>query len=141
MSSTYLIFSTKGLYKSKTILLFILPAILFLFFCVLVSFGYILFVLMLTILTVLFWNELGMKKSFVELYDDKVIGMTVKKTLVKKGVTGGVTFDITYQEIQNVSYQKNVVLIQTSNQIYEVQAKGCEPKVIEIIRQQKQGTP
>ena len=129
------IFSTKGLYGKKVVVFWIVFAVIMAPIIAIKYSG-------LTILLLLFGFLLGIpvvinvriQQSFIDLYDDHIEG----KAIPKNRLFGQhESFRLNYNEIGHISYKTNIVTISFNGGTYEIQAKGVEQKVIEIIKQQK----
>ena len=138
-----LIFSTKGLYTSKNL---ILPLFLYIFasVCLFVGYpnlldsiiGYIIAMGFILIFIFPFSRAIQTKKSYIELYEDYIVGFSIPKKYFSF-TPDACNFKLFYSDITHLTFQKGIVEIYFQNGSYLVQTKDCEQKVIEIINSQK----
>lgn len=138
-----LIFSTKGLYTSKNL---ILPLFLYIFasVCLFIGYpnlldsiiGYIIAMGFILIFIFPFSRAIQIKKSYIELYEDYIVGFSIPKKYFSF-TPDACNFKLHYSDITHITFQKGIVEIYFQNGSYLVQAKDCEQKVIEIINSQK----
>ena len=136
------LYSTKGLYTSKKLLL---PLLLYIVaeICYFTLYpnalksvlGYVISLIVLLVMIVPFGKALQMKKSYVIVYDDRVVGCCVPKKILTEGHTN---FTLLYQDITHVIQQTNVVEIFFNGGSYVVQAYGVEGHVAALIRKNKE---
>ena len=81
-------------------------------------------------------KTVGLRKSYIEFYEDHVEGVTVPSKLFG-GLNEMQSFELKYDEIVTISSKKDVVTIVYNGGSYGVQAYKCEQKVIKLIKQQK----
>lgn len=81
-------------------------------------------------------KNIGMVKSYIEIYEDHIEGVSIPKKIFG-GLNEIYTFSLNYEEISSVSSKKNIVVLNYSGGIYEVQAKNVEQKVTNLINKQK----
>lgn len=136
------VFSTKGLYKSQYGMFVAFYNILLYAGCIIagvVGFGVgavVWFVLFVLLMGKTVQNQKGMRSSYVDLYDDKMCGLTsdIDKTYAK-----GMNFTVYYEDITHVDkIANNVVVIRTTHGDYQVQAYQCADKVVSLIEAKKQ---
>jgi len=138
MDNEKLIFSTEGLVSKAGFIVLLVIACLFIPIISLDSaIGLIIFVIYIAIASFLLNPVQCMYKSFIKLYDDHVEGYAIPQTTFKS-IKDMSNFSLQYKEITYVNYKKDVVIIHFKGGTYEVQAKGVEQKVIEIIKSHQQ---
>lgn len=67
------------------------------------------------------------KNSYINLYNDKIVGIDLK----------GISFELQYNEVTRCDFQTNSVRIYWNGGCYAVRTPNCEQQVINIIKQQQ----
>lgn len=96
----------------------------------------LLFIGLGVLLGLIILKNIGMQKSYVAMYEDRIEGLTVPKNIFGR-LNEMHYFELNYNEIINVSSKNGVVVITCNCGSYEVQAYKCEQKVIKLIKSQK----
>lgn len=138
--NNYLILSTKGLYKNSfvPIIIYVIGAVCFFAMfphALSTPVGYIATFLVLLLFLMPFINSINMKRSYVELYENFVVGQSIPESPLKNN--SSVKFTLRYEDIYNVEIQDKTVKLYFIGGSYTVQANGVESKVVNIIQSQK----
>lgn len=137
MEGNNIIFTTKGRYGKAYLILAIIAAVLAVIAAVITLF-YLSFLLPIVgyFIGIRLARHIGRVKSFVELYDNHIIGLTLPKNLFL-GIRGMRKFELSYADITHVEQSRDVVIIYAHGNKYKVSAKQCEQQVMDIIKQQQ----
>ena len=135
-----LLYSTKGKYSSIGIVigivLYIVGAI-----CFYASFGNfstsapspIIAFIPLCLFMMPLINAMNMKRSYVEIYENELIGFSLPKNSFN-GKCG--KFSLAYDKIISIEYQRDTVTFKFTSGEYTVQAKKCAHNVVNLCKQQ-----
>lgn len=82
-----------------------------------------------------FINAMNMNRSYVEIYENELIGFSIPRNLLNG--KGG-KFSLTYDKIISLKYQRDTVTFKFASGEYTVQAKKCAHSVVKICKQQMQ---
>ena len=136
------LFTTKRCYKNiyivSAIALFFIGIIIIALVFNFVFFGNLYYLLLMIygyICGYPIWYSKQMKNSYIELYEDYVIGISVSEKCFSMNNT--CKFRLNYNEIIHVEIHYAMVKIYFNCGSYFVQAKGCEEKVENLIREQQ----
>ena len=133
-----LIFSTKGIHGIGGIIGIIVVVLLFapIFaiysspLAIMLTLGYA------CIASIILSKELGMRKSYIDLYEDHIEGKTMPEKWFG-AINEMRSFQLEYTEITQVTSKTNLVCIVCLGIEYIVQAEKCEQKVIQIINEKR----
>lgn len=141
MNKSKIIFSTKGLYSST-----ITPLLIYIIACVCFFYqnpnalsttgGYVITMIILMIFLLPYMKSNQMKKSYIDLYEDFVTGVSIPQNSLFNAEIS-CTFHLGYEDILNVEIQKDIVKVYFAGGTYSVQAKGVEETVAKIIREKR----
>ena len=132
-----IIFTTKGLYNnSNVIIAFVVYAILATIMCFTMSMYSLVFWLLMILFIIPYTRATCMKKSYIELYEDHVVGFSVPDNIFSGTAS---EFKLDYTDITHVEIQQDTVKIYFNGGSYLVQAKGEENTVNKIIQEHKTG--
>ena len=130
-------FSTRGQYPFVFIIIEIVFFVIFAVIFVIKHTGdTILFLGLSVLLGLIILKNIGVQKSYVAMYEDRIEGLSLPKNIFG-GLNEMHYFELNYNEIINVSSKNGTVVITYNGGSYEVQAYKCEQKVIKLIKSQK----
>lgn len=131
------LFTTKGLYSSSNVVIaFILCLVLALTISITYSMHSVLFWLFASIFVIPVWQARAMKKSYITLYEDHVVGFTVPQKYFSANVET-CEFKLNYVDITHIETQTDLVKIYFIGGSYLVQAKGEVDTVSKMIQERK----